>query len=269
LVKMVWWSRKGDQATKQRDQEKSLLRTLSGAWRKAVIHVFDRGYASGPWLGYLGAFEALLVIRWKKDPHFLDGNGKEMALSQIIGRTRSKWQKELWNFQKRGLRKTGIVVKRVRHAQYAGDVWVGAVRQKGEPWYLITKIPVETEKEAWEIVFVYRERWKIETCFRYGKCELCLETVNLRGQEKRERMLLIVMVVYMFLLWLMEKNQREQVLWLLQNYCHRTGKKQNEQGFPIYRVRWAISRYWQKCQPIFSFTALEDIPNRNGATKNA
>jgi hypothetical protein len=128
---MVWWSRKGDQATKQRDQEKSLLRTLSGAWRKAVIHVFDRGYASGPWLGYLGAFEALLVIRWKKAPHFLDGNGKEMALSQIIGRTRSKWQKELWNFQKRGLRKTGIVVKRVRHAQYAGDVWVGAVRKRG------------------------------------------------------------------------------------------------------------------------------------------
>ncbi len=100
------------------------------------------------------------------------------------------------------------------------------------------------------------------------KSELCLETVNLRKQEKREKMLLIVMVVYMFLLWLMEKHQREQVMWLLQNYCHRTGKKQNEQEFPIYRVRWAISRYWQKCQPIFSFTALGDIPNRNGGTEN-
>jgi len=79
-------------------------------------------------------------------------------------------------------------------------------------------------------------------------------------------MLLIVMVVYMFLLWLMEKEQREQVMWLLRNYCHRTGKKQNEQDFPIYRVRWAISRYWQKYCPIFSFTVLGDIRPLHGAT---
>jgi Transposase DDE domain len=268
LVKMVWWSRKGDQATKQRDQEKALLRMISGAWRQAVIHVFDRGYGNGPWLGYLGAFQALFVIRWKKGHHFLDENGQEMALSQIVGRTRSKWHKELWNFQKRCLMKTGIVVKRVRHAQYAGDLWVVAVRQKGEPWYLITNIPIETEKDAWDIVFVYRERWKIETVFRYGKSELCLETVNLQEQGKREKMLLIVMVVYMFLLWLMEKHQKEQVTWLLQNYCHRTGKKQQEQEFPIYRVRWAISRYWQKCDPIFSFTALGDIPKKIAVREN-
>jgi len=52
LVKMVWWRRKGDQATKQRDQEKALRRTISGGWGQFVIHVFDRGYGNGPWLGY-------------------------------------------------------------------------------------------------------------------------------------------------------------------------------------------------------------------------
>jgi transposase len=148
-------------------------------------------------------------------------------------------------------------------------LWVVAVRQKGEPWSLIPTLPIEAEKDAWEMVFAYRARWKIETVFPYGKSELCLEKVNLHEQEKREKMLLIVMVVYMFLLWLMEKRQKEQITWLFQNSCYRTGKKQQEQEFPLSRVRWAISRYWQKCQPIFSFTALEDIPNRNGATENA
>ena len=206
------------------------------------------------------------MIRWKKSLHFFDEQGEEKALSQIIGRTRSTWHKQLWNFQKRCYLKTGILVKRVRHEKYVGDLWVVAVRQKGEPWYLITNVPVETEKEAWEIVFAYRARWKIETCFRYGKSELCLETVNLRDQEKREKMLLLVMIVYMILLWMMEEAQKSIVRWLLYNYCHRTGKRQNEQEFPIYRLRWAISRYWQKCPPIFSFVVLRGISQVRGAT---
>jgi hypothetical protein len=266
IAKMVWWSRKGEGATNQQKVEKDILRKVSMAWGQAVVHVFDRGYSSGPWLKCLQDVHALFVIRWKKGHHFIDENGEEMALSQIVGRTRSKWHKELWNFQKRCYLKTGIVVKRIRHASYAGDLWVIAVRQKGEPWYLVTNTPIETEEEAWNCVFTYRRRWKIETCFRYGKSELCLETVNIREQEKREKMLLIVMVVYMFLLWLMDGKQREGVVWLLRHYCHRTGKKQREQKVPIYRVRWAISRYWQEYPPAFTFTALGDVPKVEWAT---
>jgi len=260
IVKMVWWSRKGEKATKQQRVEEALLRTISREWRQAVLHVFDRGYGSGPWLETLERCYVLFVIRWKKGHHFCDENGNELPLSQLVGRTRSKWHKKLWNFQKRCLMKTGVVVKRVRHAKYAGDLWVVAVRQKGEPWYLITNVPIETEQEAWECVFAYRGRWKIETCFRYGKSELRLETVCIQEQEKREKMLVLVMTVYMFLLWLMHEQQREIVVWLLQHYCHRTGKKQREHLFPVYRVRWAISRYWLKYPPSFSFTALGDSP---------
>jgi len=268
VVKMVWWSRKGEQATKQQNIERALLHTISAAWKQSVLHVFDRGYASGPWLECLETVHALFVIRWKKGHHFFDEKGNEMALSQLVGRTRSRWHKELWNFQKRSLMKTGILVKQVRHASYAGELWVVVVRQKGEPWYLITNTPITTEKEAWDVVFAYRGRWKIETCFRYGKSELCLETVSLQKQEKREKMLILVMMVYMFLLWLMDEKQRKIVVLLLYHYCHRTGKKQREQDFPIYRVRWAISRYWLKYPPIFSFTALGDIPTFECTTEN-
>ena len=89
-----------------------------------------------------------------------------------------------------------------------------AFRQKGDPWYLVTNVPVETEKEAWDMVFAYRARWKIEAVFRYGKSELCLETVNLHNQEKREKLLLMVMMAYLFLLYLTQRSQRELVKWL-------------------------------------------------------
>jgi hypothetical protein len=266
LAKMQWWSRKGDKATAQRNVEGGILLKIYHFWHQWMLHVCDRGYGTGRQLEIFQAFRQSFVIRWKKGNHFFDEQGEEKALSQIVGRTRSKWHKQLWHFQKRCYVKTGILVKRVRHEKYAGDLWVVAVRQKGEPWYLITNVPIETEKEAWEIVFAYRARWKIETCFRYGKSELCLETVNLRDQEKREKMLLLVMVVYMFLLSMMEEAQRKTMRWLLYHYCHRTGKKQNEEEFPIYRLRWAISRYWQKCPPSFSFTILGGTPKVRGAT---
>lgn len=266
LATMRWWSRKGEKGTKQQAVERAILLKIHCFWRQWVLHVCDRGYGSGRQLEEFQLFRQFFVIRWKKGLHFLDEQGEKKALSQIIGRTRSTWHKQLWNFQKRCYLKTGILVKRVRHEKYVGDLWVVAVRQKGEPWYLVTNVPIETEKEAWEMVFAYRARWKIETCFRDGKSELCLETVNLRDQEKREKMLLLVMVVYMFLLSMMEEAQRGMVRWLLYHYCHRTGKKQHEQEFPIYRLRWAISRYWQKCPPSFSLSVLGGIPKVRGAT---
>lgn len=265
LVKMAWWSRSGENATKQKKVEGAILLKIAHSWHQWVLHVCDRGYGTGWYLEIFQAFRQFFVIRWKKGNHFIDENGEEKALSEIIGRTRSTWHKQLWNFQKRCYMKTGVLVKRVKHEKYAGDLWIVVVRQKGEPWYLVTNVPVETEKDAWDIVFAYRARWKIETVFRYGKSELRLETVNLHDQEKREKMLLIVVVVYMFLLWLTEKSQKNLVTWLLFHYCHRTGKKQNEQEFPIYRLRWAISRYLQKCPPSFSFAVLGTIPEVRGA----
>jgi hypothetical protein len=56
-------------------------------------------------------------------------------------------------------------------------------------WYVITNEPVKTEDQAWNIVFAYRRRWKIETCFRYGKCELGMESPRLWDFENRIKLL--------------------------------------------------------------------------------
>lgn len=112
------------------------------------------------------------------------------------------------------MRKTAVVAVPVRHASPAGQLWVVVVRQKGEAWYLITKQPVETEKHAWEIVFLYMKRWTMETSFRYAKSEL------LWKWEEREKLLLMVTLVYAFLLSLLDVTLQPVKEWLFRQDCH-------------------------------------------------
>lgn len=149
--------------------------------------------------------------------------------------------------------KTGILFLPLRPASYAGCLWVVVVRRGGEPWYLITNRSIETKEQAWSIYWVYRKRWKIETCFRYEKSELAMESVRLFDDEKREKLLFMVTIVYAFLLSLLSDGQEEKIVWLLRRSCHRTGKRYREKATPIYRLRWALSRFWHQFIPFFSF----------------
>jgi hypothetical protein len=45
-----WWTTRGDFATKMREVEEEVLRITVRKWGQALVHVFDRGYASGNWL---------------------------------------------------------------------------------------------------------------------------------------------------------------------------------------------------------------------------
>lgn len=81
LVRMEFWSRKGPQATTLRQEEERLLGPIARAWGKLVLHIFDRGYASGPWIQTLQRDEVDFLIRWKKGHHFSDEQGCERSLS--------------------------------------------------------------------------------------------------------------------------------------------------------------------------------------------
>jgi transposase len=63
---MSWWTTKGDYATKLRQQEEELLRICVRKWGNTLIHVFARGYSSGPWICLLESLRVRFVIRWKK-----------------------------------------------------------------------------------------------------------------------------------------------------------------------------------------------------------
>ena len=58
---------------------------------------------------------------------------------------------------------------------------------------------MKKEDQAWESVFAYKRRWQIELSFRYGKCELAMESPRLWSFENRLKLLGIVTLVYAFL----------------------------------------------------------------------
>lgn len=247
---MSWWTTKGDYATKLREQEETLLRKCVRKWGDILIHVFDRGYSSGPWLQLLQSLKAKFVIRWKKDHFFRDRNGNEKKLWQIgLGKkylahklihdvhTGEKMQCDIWWTE-------------VRHASYAYQLYLVKVRVKKKVYYLITNEQVKTEYQAWDIVFTYKRRWQIEMSFRYGKCELAMESPRLWAFENRLKLLSIVTIVYAFLIYLLEPIYRELVQAVLLLKCHRTGKRCRDVIAPLYRLRWAISRLWGDHRPV-------------------
>jgi hypothetical protein len=77
-----------------------------------------------------------------------------------------------------------------------------------------------------------------------------MESLRLWSMENRLKLLGIVLLVYAFLLFLLEEGHTDRVQALLRLKCHRTGKRCQEALVPLYRLRWALSRLWDDCRPI-------------------
>jgi Transposase DDE domain len=250
VVSMRWWSRKGEQATTARDQEGHLLRECARRWGRRVLHLFDRGYAGGPWLGELGRAGVRFVIRWPKRYQLLDAKGVERKAWQIaMGKRAWGTPRWVWDSQLRKLRQTSVVALPVRHASYVGPLWLVIARRGGEPWYLLTNEPIESEEAAWQVVLAYARRWQVETSFRYGKSELRMESPRLQQWEPRRKLLLLVTLVYAFLLSLLAHEHDLLRQCVLDRWSHRTGRRARKTRTPLYRLRWALSRLWQHAPP--------------------
>lgn len=50
LATMRFWTRRGEWANDRKSVTLALLEQAGEAWGKEVLHLFDRCYASGPWL---------------------------------------------------------------------------------------------------------------------------------------------------------------------------------------------------------------------------
>ncbi|GER89568.1 hypothetical protein KDW_37300 [Dictyobacter vulcani] len=253
LAMMDFWSRRGPDAQTTKEEEEKMLAKVAREWGRNVLHVFDRGYAGGPWLEMMWRRHVDFVIRWKKGHHFFDENGEENSLGQLGKKKRSRDHRMIWDAVKHENRKTGITWMQVRHASYSETLWVVIVRRGGEPWYLVTNRCIETEEQAWKIYKAYCRRWQVETVFRYEKSELAIETIRIWKKEKRNKFFHIISLVHSLLLHLLDDDYRDIITWIFREYCHRTGKKQKEAKVPIYRLRWALSRFFQEIRPVFLF----------------
>ena len=260
VAAMRWWSRKGERATTQWKQEQQLFLAAAGAWGRNVLHVFDRGYGNKKWVELLDAFHVRFVIRWKKGHLFLDQQGNKKKLWEMSRGKRSWEQRDVWDEKKHCWCKMGVLAVPIRHVGYGEKLWVVIGRRKGEPWYLVTNECVETKEQAWHIIYIYARRWQIELTFRYGKSELAMESVRLENAEEREKLLLMVTLAYAYLLSLLDEEEKEMRNWLLHHYCHRTGKRCRKVKAPLYRLRWALSRFWLDFPPLFSFAGGKSSP---------
>ena len=246
---MSWWTTKGEYATNLREHEEAMLRKCVRQWGDILLHIFDRGYASGPWIQVLQSLRVKFVIRWKKGHFFFNANGEEKKLWQIGQGKKYLAHKQIHDVHTGEKMPCDMWWAPVWHAAYTYQLYVVKVRVKKKIWYLITNEPIRTENQAWEIVFAYRRRWQIETSFRYGKCELAMESPRLWSFENRLKLLGIVTLVYTFLLHLLDPAYRNLVQSVLRFKCHRTGKRCREVIAPLYRLRWAISRLWDDYHP--------------------
>jgi hypothetical protein len=65
VVSMHWWTSRGVLASSRRQEEGYRLRQCVRTWGRRVLHIFDRGYAAGPWLERLAQAEVRFVLRWR------------------------------------------------------------------------------------------------------------------------------------------------------------------------------------------------------------
>ena len=253
LAAMRWWTRRGPWATDRFTNLSSLLDQCSEKWGQGVIHVWDRGFAGGPWLKELTSRRLRFVLRWHTNYLLTDGQGSRRAW-QISRGKRSVDHRMLWDINRRQYRKTGIVYLPVRHPQVDQSLWLVVSRpeQGRKPWYLLTNEPIATVDDAWKVVFAYARRWQVELCYRACKTDLAMESPRLWFWENRLKLLLMVSLLYSFLLSLLDPQCQLLLQELLRSWCHRTGKRYRDAAIPLPRLRSALSSLWLTHHPTFS-----------------
>jgi hypothetical protein len=252
LAHRRWWTTRGEQQSQKRTEESAVLAYVDRLWGKEVLHIWDRGFAGNPWLTQAFLHGARFVLRWPKNYYLLDEQGQLPKPGEISKGKRSWEYRLLWDARRRCQRQTGILAFQVLDPTHHPPLWLVVARRKGQsPWYLLTSEPAHSPHLAWQIVLAYARRWQVEMAIRYNKCELAFESPRVFQWQSRHKLLLIAALAYAFLLSLLTPSLSSLVTWLLQTFCHRTGKRSRETPAPLYRLRIALCFLWLTHPPPF------------------
>ncbi len=258
LAHIRFWTTRGDAKTTKRDEEFLLLRDLAKRWGRSVIHLWDRGFAGAPWLGFAILFKVRFIVRWQKNYKLIAPDGRELKAWECSRGKRSMDHRMIYDARRRCERKTGLVFLPVRVPNFPDFPLTLVVSRPGKgrkPWYLITQEQVSTVDDAWRIVLAYNRRWQVEVSIRYSKSELAFESPRLLSWQRRAKLLAIAALVQAFLFSLLDDRLLPLRSWLLDHWCHRTGKRNRFTAVPLYRLRLALSQLWLAFRP-FSLPRL-------------
>lgn len=211
--------------------------------RKSVTSSTEARHGA-PWVTLLCTTQTRFILRWPARYKLTDVAGNAQPAWQFVRGKRAWDHRLLWDARHHCNRKTGILAVPVLYGTHS-LVLIVARRGTGQPpWYLLTNEPVADVEELWRIVLSYSRRWQLEMVWRYGKSELAMESVRVWTWERRKKLLLLAALAYAFLVSLLDPAYDVLRTWLLQHWCHRTGKRSREIPTPLYRLRSAISRLW-------------------------
>ena len=241
---MQWWTTRGKYKEDPDNIIWRLLQRIKAHIVEPVLHVMDRGYANEKMLRYLFHFKQDFVIRWKKN-HLLVHLEKGTKKTHLLARSfKAKASRVVRDKVRKKDKRVTISWAPVNHVEFPDNqLYIIIVRDKKNyngPMYLITSLPIQSCRQAWEIMFSYMHRWEAEQGFRFLKSELGLESPRLWFWDNRMKLMAIVTLVYDFLLRLVA-NWKAWVRPFLRNWCHRTGERYRKTSIPLYRLRMAIS----------------------------
>ena len=247
ILAMKWWSSRGKARTHYGTVRDNLIYQMAKALPTGVVHVLDRGFAGRPWLRKMFEYEQQFILRWPKGFHLVDLAGIEKKSWKFsIGR-RSMDTTMIRNTQNQTLQKIGMHYTEVRHPDWPEQTLTLVISRPGKrrrPWYLLTNLPIKNNQDAWEVIFSYAKRWKIEQVFRFAKTEMAMESPRLWFWENRLKCMMIISLAIDFLLHLLQKGRTVLIQNLLKTWCPRTGNRCRNTSTPIYRVRLALSYAW-------------------------
>ena len=251
VTAMRWWSTRGKGSSDRRTEEGVLLRQSFKRWGSDVLHVFDRGFAGAPWLTQLRSYRQRFIMRWPKNYHLLDSQGRKRKAWEICRGKRTLAHRKLWDASRRCERRVGIYFIPVTHPAFPDmPLWLVVSRQgKGrKPWYLLANQAVNSVDYAWLLIRAYARRWQIEMAWRYTKSELAFQSPRLWAWNNRLKLLLLATLAYAFLVSLLHPALADFRQHTLRHWCHRTGKRCRLSPTPLYRLRTALVQLW-RCYP--------------------
>lgn len=252
LAHVHFWTTRGAAKTTKREEEFRLLRDLARRWGRMIVHVWDRGFAGAPWLGLALFFKVRFIVRWNKNYKLIDPKGRSLKTWECSRGKRSLDHRMIHDARRRCERKTGIVFLPVRVPDFPDFPLTLVVSRPGKgrkPWYLLTNERVVSVEDAWRIVLAYNRRWQIEMSIRYSKSELAFESPRLLAWDRRAKLMAIAALVQAFLYSLLDPLLLPLRSWLLNHWCHRTGKRSRSAAAPLYRLRLALSQLWLYFRP--------------------
>jgi hypothetical protein len=250
LARFRWWTSRWPDFSSLALVRAQLLEWARELFGRAVLHVFDRGYASEKWLGLLLGHRDRFLLRWYSAFKLVDAQGRHKRASLFSVGRRATSSKKVWDMVRKCFVKRGLLWQPCWHAAYPKDPLTLIICRPGrkgrQPWYLLTNQQVKNDEQAWQLVHAYARRWQIEQSFRFTKSELGMESCRLWFWKNKLKLLQIVALVYAFLLTLLEKNLQEYIKNLLRQGCHRTGKRCRDTPTPLYRIRLALANLFNQ-----------------------